>query len=952
MTVSTQVSRNEYTGNGATTQYDFTFRILDKSHLLVQTLDTSESIVTLTLGTEYTVTGVNRYNGGKVVLTSALPAGYKISIERSTPVTQEASIRNQGGFFPEIHEDAFDKLTMLVQQAYGWWSGLSLRKPSWLANYYDALNNRIRNLRDPSQAQDAATKGYTDSADNGLQQQITSNFNHSLRVPDSNINQLPSAQDRAWKGLGFDGTGQPKLQDPAGTGLWGYVPAIGSFEQGSLLTQRFEVLLWESTDEYWRWDGVMPKVVLPGSTPDTAGGRGKGKWLDVTDATLRGDLADNDGFGLIGRCPDIATLRTLEPEYDGERVLVDKYDSAMSHTAGGGEFRYNASITDLNVKSKDLDVLVFRTNNGKYYERVGVQVITPYHAGAWGDWDPATKTGHDDTSALQKAINCAQVVPRFLKDSSGNDTTTLPGEMGKFRGWDASAGNIFHLTSPIEVQPLLVEADFEHSALYFHGTPYGASSSNPTILFSYVHEIQASNNQVSQQKLPKISAEYNAETPTYQVALGFVGRNSVTTGFRMHVKGGIIDGCWRAIVTAKNHMYYCKVSDTSFDHATDLLALLYVESDSGEENIFENCKFYQAENLVSIINGTWHFKNCSMVYPYNGNILRVRSGYVNLENCFLEGYQKMPGYMIYMDGGNYLSVLRMRNTHFAKIKSASGETLANPTPFYVGPGASIVGEGTTFDKVFQNNDVSDDIRLGAALHAGAGGRCTLTNTAVPTVSSGENNFKWSFPPALVPAGNVTKNGAIDNAWFTSTNSNMQQCGSFIGLAVFGQSGVVGAPSAFNASSRGWTENSIQVASIIHNSTGLIFNVGTGATSTQTYNAIIGVLPASDLLAYLPQVTYTSDAEFLLTMYYVKTTKQFTNDAIIDPTGIRVLSQPIAVSLPATADSNTLPNVAPYQEAVQFGGLKGSAQASHVLMCISSKTLGSTFTLKNASFVTI
>ena len=69
MTVSTQVSRNEYTGNGATTQYDFTFRILDKSHLLVQTLDTSESIVTLTLGTDYTVTGVNRYNGGKVVLT-------------------------------------------------------------------------------------------------------------------------------------------------------------------------------------------------------------------------------------------------------------------------------------------------------------------------------------------------------------------------------------------------------------------------------------------------------------------------------------------------------------------------------------------------------------------------------------------------------------------------------------------------------------------------------------------------------------------------------------------------------------------------------------------------------------------------------------------------------------------------------------------------------------------
>ncbi|HEE5138374.1 TPA: hypothetical protein R7I95_005145, partial [Klebsiella pneumoniae] len=339
MTVSTQVSRNEYTGNGATTQYDFTFRILDKSHLLVQTLDTSESIVTLTLGTDYTVTGVNRYNGGKVVLTSALPAGYKISIERSTPVTQEASIRNQGGFFPEIHEDAFDKLTMLVQQAYGWWSGLSLRKPSWLANYYDALNNRIRNLRDPSLAQDAATKSYVDSSDIDLQQQITSNFNRSLRVPDSYISQLPSAQDRAWKGLGFDGAGQPKLQDPAGTGLWGYVPAIGSFEQGSLLTQRFEVLLWESTDEYWRWDGVMPKVVLPGSTPATAGGTGKGKWIDVTDATLRSNLGSGEGFALVGQVSSFTALRSIVPSYVGQRILLaSHYEgwNALAHAPGGG----------------------------------------------------------------------------------------------------------------------------------------------------------------------------------------------------------------------------------------------------------------------------------------------------------------------------------------------------------------------------------------------------------------------------------------------------------------------------------------------------------------------------------------------------------------------------------------------------------------------------------------
>ena len=41
-----------------------------------------------------------------------------------------------------------------------------LRKPSWLANYYDALNNRIRNLRDPSQAGMRLLKEYTDNTVN------------------------------------------------------------------------------------------------------------------------------------------------------------------------------------------------------------------------------------------------------------------------------------------------------------------------------------------------------------------------------------------------------------------------------------------------------------------------------------------------------------------------------------------------------------------------------------------------------------------------------------------------------------------------------------------------------------------------------------------------------------------------------------------------------------------
>lgn len=330
MTVSTQVSRNEYTGNGATTQYDFTFRILDKSHLLVQTLDTSENIVTLTLGTDYTVTGVNRYNGGKVVLTSALPAGYKISIERSTPVTQEASIRNQGGFFPEIHEDALDKLTMLVQQAYGWWSGLSLRKPSWLANYYDALNNRIRNLRDPSQAQDAATKNYADSILDSSNSYTDKLFRRSLRVPESDVGMVPPVNVRSNMLLGFNDLGNPvsiagqtdtadlaiKLTSTAGASLVGTENGLNVQEMLSLgrivYPEMFGVGIAEPTDDQlwslmFSYLESLPDTLLGTSLPYTIDLRGKqytlyeSHNLDINVNIINGILLMNGGQIVLTR---------------------------------------------------------------------------------------------------------------------------------------------------------------------------------------------------------------------------------------------------------------------------------------------------------------------------------------------------------------------------------------------------------------------------------------------------------------------------------------------------------------------------------------------------------------------------------------------------------------------------------------------------------------------------
>lgn len=204
MTVSTEVDHNEYTGNGVTTSFPYTFRIFQESDLVVQVFDLDENIAVLALDTDYAVTGAGGYNGGNVILSKALANGYRISISRELPVTQETDLRNQGKFFAEVHEDAFDKLTMLIQQVRSLFS-LALRKPSSIANWYDALNNYIRNLRDPRDPQDAATKNYVDS----VAYYVDNLFKRTLRVPESYVDQIPSNEERANKILAFNDVGRP-----------------------------------------------------------------------------------------------------------------------------------------------------------------------------------------------------------------------------------------------------------------------------------------------------------------------------------------------------------------------------------------------------------------------------------------------------------------------------------------------------------------------------------------------------------------------------------------------------------------------------------------------------------------------------------------------------------------------------------------------------------------------
>lgn len=124
MTVSTIYAPAYYqpsAGNVGLTSWPFGFRILDKTWLVVTRTTSAGVKTTLTLDIDYTVLGVDSYSGGSVEFSSAYNLANPMNgtdsllVELSVPMTQETDFRNQGAFFAEKHEDAFDKVCMQQQ---------------------------------------------------------------------------------------------------------------------------------------------------------------------------------------------------------------------------------------------------------------------------------------------------------------------------------------------------------------------------------------------------------------------------------------------------------------------------------------------------------------------------------------------------------------------------------------------------------------------------------------------------------------------------------------------------------------------------------------------------------------------------------------------------------------------------------------------------------------------
>lgn len=293
-------SYNAYTGDGVTKRYTYTFDMLNTSELLVTVNGYDYS--------PYTIDTVTK----SVVFSMAPPQGSAILIARRTASEVFYKFGSDAAFTGKHLDANFEQILYSAQEA---------------------------------------TEGYEYSS------------RRYLRVPDAEgeISVLPGVTNRANKYLGFDAAGNPvalaandgdvpdlaqevaQLQAAERNTYslmlshYGVTLVAGSFEDGALLQGPQEAILWEAGGMPYTWAGEFPKLVTPGSTPDSSGGASPTAWVPVRKQAAASEYSP-EMFGAVG---DGVT--------DDSGPLQAAVDAALANgrlkVEGGGVYAVSKPIT-------------------------------------------------------------------------------------------------------------------------------------------------------------------------------------------------------------------------------------------------------------------------------------------------------------------------------------------------------------------------------------------------------------------------------------------------------------------------------------------------------------------------------------------------------------------------------------------------------------------------------
>ncbi len=121
MTLSTTANKVSYAGDGATVAFAIPFLFLENGHVEAILRAAAGDETTWAVNTQFSLSGAGAASGGTLTVSTSpddyTPAsGETLVIRRVVPETQDTDYPEGGAFPAAAHEQALDKLTMLVQQ--------------------------------------------------------------------------------------------------------------------------------------------------------------------------------------------------------------------------------------------------------------------------------------------------------------------------------------------------------------------------------------------------------------------------------------------------------------------------------------------------------------------------------------------------------------------------------------------------------------------------------------------------------------------------------------------------------------------------------------------------------------------------------------------------------------------------------------------------------------------
>lgn len=164
MSIPVQTPFNLYIANGSTTVFPYRFLLNKASDLRV----TANGKV---IASGFSVSGEGNPSGGQITFSQPPASGTKIAILRNLPLRRDTEYQDNGDLLAGTINADFDRLWMALQGVDAT-KDLALSRPGQDVDYYDAKGLPVKNVKDPVDQQDAATKKVLDIAVARMGQQV------------------------------------------------------------------------------------------------------------------------------------------------------------------------------------------------------------------------------------------------------------------------------------------------------------------------------------------------------------------------------------------------------------------------------------------------------------------------------------------------------------------------------------------------------------------------------------------------------------------------------------------------------------------------------------------------------------------------------------------------------------------------------------------------------------